>query len=546
MRRLVTIGVFAALTGALLPGPAEPVRAQSTACLVATRDGLVQGVDRGTSCEFLGIPFAAPPVNALRWRPPQPPAPWSGVLGPTVPPVACSSINATTGLPAGVEDCLRLNVWSPSPQAGALAPVIVWLHTGSFVAASANFAGSNGRSLAERTGVVVVAPNYRLGPFGFLAHPDLTAEDPAHPTSGNYGLLDQRAALAWVRANIAAFGGDPDNVTLAGTSAGGHSVGLHLVAPGSAGLFHRAVMQSGFASMKMTTRDEASVQGETLAGAVGCSSAPSVPACLRAAPRNTVLQALPLGTFEFRDRPVHWMPVVDGVVVLEQPRASFAAGAVAPVPVLLGVTRDEGWTWVHRSFPSGLTVDEYASAVQTEFGGDASAVLAQYPADASSSPKDALAQLTGDAEYTCEARRVARAIERTGAPVYLYSFEYEIDAIAVDRVVHGMEANFVFGNAFGPPLIASYQLTPADLVLSRAMGDYWVRFAATGNPNLDDDSVVHWPAFRHPSGDGRGADKFLILDATIRAAQRPRESFCDFWEPYFLRSLTGPVTAATP
>ena len=137
-------------------------------------------------------------------------------------------------------------------------------------------------------------------------------------------------------------------------------------------------------------------------------------ACLRAAPRNTVLQAIPLGTFEFRERPVHWTPVVDGVVVLEQPRASFEAGAVAPVPVMLGVTRDEGWTWVHRSFPSGLTVDEYASAVETEFGGDAPAVLAQYPADPSSSPKDALAQLTGDAEYMCEARRVARAIEPRG------------------------------------------------------------------------------------------------------------------------------------
>jgi para-nitrobenzyl esterase len=528
----------------------DAVNGQGVSCLVATSQGDVQGVDAGASCAFLGVPYAAPPVNDRRWRPPQAAPAWGpGVLPATTAPPSCPLINPATNLPqpASNENCLYLNVWTPDPKPSIPAPVIVWLHGGNFVTASANFGGQNGRNLAEQTGVIVVAPNYRLGPFGFLAHAALTAEDAASPSSGNYGLLDQRAALAWVRDHIAAFGGDPEKVTVGGNSSGAHSAGLHLVSPDSRGLFDRAILQGGFPVKKLQSRTESEVQGDRFADALGCTDPSTILSCMRGASRDAVLLALTLGTFEFKERPTHWTPNVDGVVIPDQPRVLFEAGAFARVPLLLGVTRDEGWTWVTRSFSAAFTAADYAAALDTEFGDDASAVLAHYPLTGAASPRDVLSQLTGDAEFTCEASRLARLVERTGTSVYLFSFEYEVDAIALDRVVHGLETNFVFGNTFGPPLIGSpLALTEQDKALARKIGGYWSRFAATGNPNSDDLSVVHWPAFKHPTGEGRGADKYLILADTIREEQRLREAACAFWSPYFFRSLTGPVPGAAP
>ena len=544
MRLLFRTGMCGVALAISVNGVRE-THAQVPSCLVATAGGDVQGVDRGDSCAFLGIPYAAPPIGQLRWKPPQPPAGWTGPLNVTTPPSGCASINAM-GQPTGSEDCLKLNVWTPDPRRASKAPVIVWLHTGSFVAASANQGAHNGQHLAEETGTIVVAPNYRLGPLGFLAHPALSDEDASYPSSGNYGLLDQRAALEWVQANIAAFGGDPSRVTIAGTSAGAHSVSLHVTSPGSAGLFHRAVMQSGFGTFKFPTRDEAEDQGARLATALGCIDPAGVLTCLRASTRQQVLLALSLGSFEFRERPVHWTPNVDGLEVRDQPRRLYESGDFARVPVLLGVNRDEGWTFVTRSFSAAMTPGDYESAIDAEFGDDAAAVLARYPAGATADPRDALSQLTGDAEYVCEAQRLARAVERTGAPVFMYSFEYEVDAIAPDRVIHGLETNFVFGNDFGPPLISSLPLTGEDRVLARAMGGYWSRFAATGNPNTDDPTIVHWPAFKHPTGPGRGSAKYLTFGNTIREGQRLKEAECMFWSPFFFRSLVGPVPASAP
>lgn len=552
MKRIIQCALLVIVTATMGAVPAQLTEAQAVSCLVTTASGDIQGLDRGASCAFLGVPYAAPPVGNLRWKAPEPAAAWApAVVNATQPPSICPQINLA-GLPAGSEDCLRLNVWTRDPKPSRPAPVIVWLHPGSFVAASANFANHNGQSLVERTGVIVVTPNYRLGPFGFLAHPALRQEDPAYNSSGNYGMLDQRAALAWLRDNIAAFGGDPNNVTLAGTSSGGHSVGLHLISPRSAGLFHRAIMQSGYASVRTPERAEVELQGVAFAVALGCADAADVPACMRLASRNNVLLALPVGAFEYKERPPHWVPHVDSLEIPDQPRTLFEAGAFVHVPVMLGATRDEGWTWVDRSFPvasfpDGITPEQFAAALETEFGQDAGAVAAQYSLSNYASPKDALARLTGDAEYTCEATRVARLIERTGTPVYLYSFEYEVEAIVPDRVVHGLEGNFVFKNNFGPPLIASYPLSPEDEALAVEMGGYWTRFAASGNPNSEDPDVVHWPAFKHPTAHtGRGTDKYLILDKSIREAQRRREAACAFWSAYFFRSLHGPVPASLP
>jgi para-nitrobenzyl esterase len=444
----------------------------------------------------------------------------------------------------GNENCLMLNLWVSDPLPAEPVPVLVWLHTGGFIGASANFPGTDGQRLAETTGMIVVAPNYRLGAFGFLYHSALADEAP-DGASGNYGLLDQRAALRWVQENIAQFGGDPNNVTLAGTSAGGQSVGLHMVSPGSEGLFHRASVQSAYPTSKWTSAVEAASQGAAFAAALACTDPSQVLACMRSKSRNEVLTALSQGVQQVAEPAgrAFWEPVVDGVVIPDQPRMLFAQGNFHRVPTIIGFNRDEGWgNFVNRSFPSGVSLAQYQSWVSTEFGPHASGVLNLYPADVdpmspTPSPIEALARVTGDAQFICEARTLARLIERAGTPTYMYSYEYEIDTLSLDHVIHGVESNMQFGNNYSPPVFLSYMLNSADLALHADMAGYWKRFAATGNPNIDEIGVVHWPAFKHPTGPGRGADKYVIFDSAIREGLRPRERQCDFFEPLVLRSL---------
>ncbi|MGB2713119.1 MAG: carboxylesterase family protein [Vicinamibacterales bacterium] len=524
-------------------------RSQEVSCLVSTSSGAVQGLDSGTTCSYQGIPFAAPPVGNLRWKPPQSAAAWApATLNATVAPPTCPIVNppgsATT---VGNEDCLKLNIWTPDPAPSTPAPVIVWIHTGAFQAASANLADSNARKFVERTGAIVVAGNYRLGPFGFMGHRALSEEIPGYPSSGNYGFLDQRAVLVWVRDHIAAFGGDPNNVTLAGQSAGAHSVSFHLVSPGSAGLFHRVILMSGFALSRQGTLTDAEALGDRLTTTVGCTNSDPalVLACLRSKSRSEVLLAFPNGQQEYAETPrVSWGPVVDGLDIPDQPRLFLESGAFNQVPMMIGTTRDEGWIYVDRSFPVGLTEEEYAIAVTMEFGAaDTSAILSMYPSGRFASAKHALSQLTGDVEAACEARRMARSVQRTGTPVYLYSFEREADAVVPDLVIHGLDRNFVFGNNFGAP--SNYVLNTDDLALFAAISNYWVRFATSGNPNVDQQDEPHWPRYRHPIGEGRGADKYLVLDWPPREEMRLREAACDFWEPFFLSSIAnGPVPAS--
>jgi para-nitrobenzyl esterase len=519
----------------------------SSTCFITTRSGAIQGQDLGASCAFWGIPYAAAPVENLRWKPPQPNPPWSPSIFFATSPSPnwnCAQLNPA-GQPAGSEDCLRLNVWVPKRTPTPPAPVIVWIHTGAFVGASANFAAHNGQKLAEQNGIVVVAPNYRLGGFGFLAHSALTNENPDYRSSGNYGLLDQRAAMVWVRDNIASWGGDPGNITIAGQSAGAHSVSLHLVSPRSAGLFHRAVMESGYASSRWKTREEAESQGNNFAAALGCANPSQVLSCMRTKSQDEVLRALPTAArWEFVENGAHWGPVVDGLEIPDQPRISYERGAFHHVPILLGATRDEGWGFVDRSFPTGLSAAQYQATVELEFGRDAPAVLARYRPQDFATPKDALAQLTGDVEYVCEATRVAEFVARTQTPVYLFSFEYVVDGLASNRVNHGFDTNFVFGNDFGAP--DNRVLNAADLALSRSMGAYWSRFAAYGDPNrTSDNTAVHWSAYqrRIPFV---ADDEYLILDSVIRESRGLRSQPCDFLKPFFFRSVVGSVPASAP
>ena len=530
---------------------AEPYRRMtvgtSITCLVTTVAGDVEGLDLGTSCAFLGIPYAASTAGANRWKPPQPRAPWA----PEIHQAKTSSPNCgQVQQPAtaiGFEDCLFLNIWTRDTAPSQPAPVLVWLHTGAFTGASANFAGTNGRRFAETTGIVVVAPNYRVGSLGFLAHDALAAEDPAHPTSGNYGLLDQQAALRWVRDNIAHFGGDPHNVTLAGTSAGGASVGLQLVSPASAGLYHRAIIESAYPTTQWTTHDEYVENGEAVATALGCADPATVPSCLRSKSMAAVLLAQPVATQQVVSQPgrITWEPTVDGFVLPAQPRELLANGQWHPVPTIVGANRDEGWgAFITRSFPT-VSLLQYESWIAGEFGEDAPAVLLQYPAEEYSSPQEAMARVVGDGQFICEARRVARIISQSVAGrVYVYSYEYEIDALSLDHVNHGFESNVLFGNNYLPPIFPAHILTDADTALHVTMAGYWARFAATGDPGGIGEQ--RWTRYGEPVGQSGARRDHLILDTNVRRSDDLREEACDFWDGFFLRSMLASAPAKTP
>jgi para-nitrobenzyl esterase len=451
-----------------------------------------------------------------------------------------------------------LNIWVSDPFAAELAPVIVWLHTGAFFAAGANFAGTTGRRLAEEYGVVIVAPNYRLGPFGFLAHAALAIEDPAHPTSGNYGLLDQRAALAWVRDNIANFGGDPENVTVAGSSAGGQSVGLHLVSPASAGLFDGAIIQSAYPTSRWRSWDEGLAQGDAFAASLGCTDPAQVLSCLRSASRDQVLTALSQAAQQVVEPPnrVYWEPIVDGFEIPDQPRSLFEQGDYHHVPVLIGANRDEGWgAVITRSFPAGVTLAQYEAWVGNEFGDAAASILARYPASHFASPQEAMARVVGDGQFLCETRRLATLISHGGFPgqgplanigrgrrenvaLFLYSYEYELDDLSLDHVIHGVESNILFGNNYSPPVfLVNHILTAADLALHAHMAAYWTEFAATGDPNAD--GAPEWPEYH------RSREDHMVFDVNPAASTDPDHNVCAFWSHFFFRSMLGELPAAT-
>jgi para-nitrobenzyl esterase len=528
-------------------GDPRTLTAQSPSCRVTTANGDVQGALRGGTCTFLSIPYAAPPTGNLRWRPPQPRAPWAPITLDATLQRQCAQINTNTGAPQGVEDCLVLNVWAPAASAGAPLPVLVWLHTGGFQEVSANFPASDGSRFAAERNAIVVAPNYRLGPLGFLGHRELTREDANYPSSGNYGLADQRAALRWVRDHIAAFGGDPANVTLAGTSAGSTSATIQLASPSARGLFHRAIIESGYATSRTITQSEAEAQGDALAVSLGCQNTAQILSCLRAATSEQVRLALPIGRAQFLEAQgrVEWGPVVDGFEVPDQPRDLFRLGRFTRMPIIIGANADEGWTFVDRSFPSGLDAVQYERAVRGEFGIDADAILKMYPASAFPSAKDALASLTGDVDFVCEARRLARAAHRDGAAVFFYSLEYGIDEVMGGRAFHGFESNLVFGNNFAAP--TAHVLNRADQSLFDTISTFWRRFMETGDPNPRG-VPMQWPPYRpgpyEAPVDPSHSDRYFSFGERLGVSNYLRDSQCNFWEPFFFRSVRAAVPAA--
>jgi para-nitrobenzyl esterase len=496
--------------------------------------GEIEGEIDGAARRFRGIPFAAPPVGALRWKPPAPVEPWSGVRTTTAYSAKCSQPSGLLGPASTEEDCLYLNVWTPEPAPDRKLPVMIWLHGGANTTGSASdliplgVGGHifDGRSFTENQRVILVTTNYRLGALGFFSHPALDAEDP-RGVSGNQGLLDQRMAFDWVRRNIAAFGGDPDNVTIFGESAGSVDVCLHMVSPGSRTLFHRAISQSGGCTLFQRTRAVAEAEMPAFATAMGCADGAGTLDCLRALPVAILLTPAPVeggqatlpGGLPYEGGTPVWKftVTVDGDMLPAQPRTLVDSGDVAKVPYIIGSNTDEG-TIFHVGEPPVKTEEEYLAALARRFGAGASGIAARYPASAFPSPQEALMRVSGDASLVCGTYDTARRVASAGASVYLYNFDRPIPISALSifnlRATHGAEIAYIFGTA-------PADLPQEDVALGLMMQGQWARHAATGDPNGGD--APAWPRWQ------RDADLRLNFNLDPTLIRDFRRELCDFW-----------------
>jgi para-nitrobenzyl esterase len=476
--RRLFVGLFTACVAAV--GSSASAQASD---VVITDKGPVRGIETPTMFKFLGIPYADAPVGVLRWHPPQPHLRWITPLNATHFANHCPQLASLAGGEASVtEDCLFLNVYTPTRREAGGHPVMVWIH---------GHALSGGESdnydpikLVGDGDVIVVTINYRLGVLGFLTHPALTAESPGG--SGNYGLMDQQFALSWVQRNIAHFGGNPDNVTIFGGSAGGLSVHSHLASPMAAGLFHKAIVESGASSLTQPTLAVAEASGTAFANLAGCSSQTAV--CLRALPVTTIL-ANQATVF-----PNGFVPTVDGKVLAQSVGAAFASGQFNRVPVIEGSNHDEARFFVGLAeLVNGtpLTAADYIPAIVATLGVSlpvATSLASFYPLAAypppSTAPSIALGALGTDAIFACNARLVSKLMARY-VPIFQYEFNDPNPPLNHAPLsfpagaYHTSEVQYLFDlSALGFP-----ELSTAQGKLSDAMVGYWTSFARTGNPN---------------------------------------------------------------
>ena len=472
MGKRLLVSVLAALAIA-------PRVAAAEAPVVKAPAGAVRGVAQDGLSVFKGLPYAAPPVGALRWKPPAAPPTWSGVrdaadFGPACPqPKPRAGSIYASPLKSMSEDCLSLNIWAPT--AARKAPVLVWIHGGSLVAGSSSEGMYDGAALARR-GIVVVSINYRLGVLGYMALPELSAESPDH-VSGNYGLLDQIAALKWVRENIAAFGGDPANVTIAGESAGGLSVMYLMASPPARGLFGKAIAQSAYMVSTPDLREPrhghvpAEVMGATTAAKLGAKSL----ADLRAMDAETLTTGALMAGFQT-------FGAVDGKVLPRQLVDTFDAGEQARVPILAGFNSGEIRSLRVLAPPPPADAAAYEKEIRARYGDLADDFLKLYP---SSDMPESVLLTTRDALYGWTAERLVAKQTVVGQPGYLYLWDHGYPA-AEAAGLHGFHASelpYVFGTANAtPPAWPKNPDTPEEARLTAAMGDYWASFAKDGAP----------------------------------------------------------------
>jgi para-nitrobenzyl esterase len=493
--------------------------ADHRAPVARAESGAVRGSETGGVDSFLGIPYAAPPTGDLRWRPPRPAARWPGVRDTVAYGNRCPAAASTNGPRSETEDCLFLNVQRPDDvHSGQRLPVYFWIHGGGLQNGSSN--QHDGSLIVRRTGVVVVTINYRLGVFGFLAHPALTAEA---GQSGDYGLLDQQAALRWVHRNIAAFGGDPERVTIGGESAGGWSVCAHLSAPGSAGLFAAAVIQSGSCFNQTLPQGEAG--GTTAAQTLGCTDPATAATCLRAVPAGRLVDTNINARF------------VSGVPALpENPDTAVRAGRFARVPVVIGANLDEGRTFSQGFI--GQTQDQYTGFVRSAFGARADAVLARYPWPPGAdkfTPAYLVGAIFTDSGFIagiggCTNRGLTRALAAY-TRTYAYEFAHRSGpGLApipgyVWGAGHAIELAYLWpsfdnGTPIAPTFNAAERRLAADMV------DAWGAFVREARPEAA--GPARWPTFNRTGqvmSLRAGGGSALISDTELGA-----EHQCDFWD----------------
>lgn len=532
-RRYAAAWALAALTAiALQSGP--PVSGQSEAPsrrTVDTTEGPVTGGVAAGVASWKGLAFAAAPTGDLRWRAPRP-APFHPEArlaldyGPRCPQDDRGDLRPGLGR-TGVEDCLQLNVWAPAEASSeSRLPVLFWIHGGGMVQGASTTPLYDGSGLARSEQVIVVSTNYRLGALGFLAHPAFLDQDPGQPRAGNYGLLDQQAALAWVGRNIEAFGGDPERILIFGESAGGVSVCSHMASPLARGRFAAAIMQSGnclTTSIPALDTARGAVpaafeQGRRFAAATGCDQAADPAACLRALPVETILDTLP-GEVGLLDPGAEtYGPTVDGYVLLEPPGDAIRGGRAARLPFVAGTTADEASIFLP---PGPMRYAQFASLVAGLFPTQTDRILAHYPEDLYPDGRAALSAVTTDLAFGCPTRRAMRDHAAWGNPAWLYHFT-RVPAYAEAAGVgshHGVEIAYLF-DSFGAALRRS--LTAPDLRLTARMQSDWASLARSSAPAASDSPA--WPSL----GQARLAG--LQLGDAISVETGWRAERCDLWD----------------
>jgi len=486
--------------------------------VVATAGGAVRGQTAAAGVEFLGIPYAAPPVGALRWQPPRPAAPWHGTRAATAYGAHCPQPPGSFGRASTSEDCLYLNVFTPAGSKARNLPVMVWVHGGSLRTGESDDYNPAG---LVRDGVVVVTINYRLGALGFLADSAL-AGHPGGP-AGNYGLMDQQAALRWVQRNIRGFGGDPGDVTLFGESAGGLSTLAQLVSPEARGLFQRAIVESGTYQLTQQPLAAAESAGRAFAAKAGCASttAPaSTAACLRRLPVSTILA---------NENPTGYTPDVDGAVLTQPVKTALARGQFNRVPVVIGTNHDE-----YRLFVAGIqllggpvTAANYHTMIASTLGvsaGIAGAIATQYPLSRYPSPPVALGAVGTDAIFACHALIAEQSLAR-----YVPTFAYEFNDENAPELflppagfpygaAHASELPYLFGQTAVPHAAG---FSAAQLRLAAAMKQDWTNLAKTGSPGPG------WPKFTGTSQRMLS----LVPPAPQVETDFAAQHHCAFWAP---------------
>ncbi|MBX5461591.1 MAG: carboxylesterase family protein [Steroidobacteraceae bacterium] len=499
----------------VLPATAAIEKVQVTGGEVAGR------VENGVAA-FKGIPFAAPPVGELRWKPPQPVVPWSGTRnaqdyapGCMQDPGFARMMGALSGLS---EDCLYLNVWTPAKRADEKLPVMVWIYGGAFAGGQTSIPVYDGTKLAQ-LGVVLVSVAYRVGPFGFLAHPELSRE--SGQGSGNYGLQDQIAGLRWVRDNIARFGGDPKNVTIFGESAGAISVSMLAASPAAKGLFHRAISESGgsFAPPRLANEGGQNVPtlavaektGEQFLAKLGVRDIRAA----RALTADQIQNALPQGLAT-----LFW-PVLDGHVLPGDQYELYQAGRFNDTPILIGTNSDEGALFARP----GVTAESFKAEVQAGYGEYAERILAVYPhktdAEAAVGSKD----LFRDSAFAWHTWAWARLQSQKGRhPAYVYFFDHRTPQ-SPNGATHAAEIPYVFRNLGIAMGRTRADARPEDVAMSDLLSRYWVNFARTGDPNGE--GLPKWPEFK------ASAQQVMFFDASPSARPVPNLTQLQVLEAYY-------------